>query len=408
MFEIRWCPTFLLSHRFLAVRPIHLRGQRGPVPADLSQPFLETAMTADALAPTTPGSRTAARLVGRPRIRTKTLAAVGVTAAVAVGVGVMGISALGSTAAATQVLYEGNVGAITATSDHGRRRRHHAARVPQRHPRARRAEGKQAVVDQFPDLQAAWEAGVDAYRAAGPTGEQATLIEEADNAYDTYLSAVEDKLVPLACANDYAGWFAANKAEVAAAGRPGRRGARQLTGMERDEAAASARRGPGRLRVAAHARPSCVLVVGIALALGIGLAVARGDRPRRRPGAGGRRGARRRRPDQDAAACAPRTSSAGWAQPWTPRSTSLREVLSRGGRVGRRRRRVVGGAVGVLGADLGLGRGDLAQSGVVSTRRRGGLAQRADRRRRRRGDGRLDPGDRHRTPRRPARSPPAP
>ena len=35
-----------------------------------------------------------------------------------------------------------------------------------------------------------------------------------------------------------------------------------------------------------------------------------------------------------------------------------------------------------------------AQSGVVSSRGRRGLAQRADRRRRRRGDGRLDPGDR--------------
>jgi len=147
-------------------------------------------------------------------VRTKTLAAVGVTAAVAVGVGVMGISALSSTADATQTLYEGNVGAITATSNM-------VDVVATTRIASRNAileptpEGKQAVVDQFADLQTAWEAGADDYRAAGPTGEQTQLLEEADNAYDSYLAAVQEKLVPLALASDYDGWFATNKAEVA-------------------------------------------------------------------------------------------------------------------------------------------------------------------------------------------------
>ena len=47
-------------------------------------------------------------------VRTKTLTAVGVTATVAVGVGLMGLQALGSTADATSALYTGNVGGIQA------------------------------------------------------------------------------------------------------------------------------------------------------------------------------------------------------------------------------------------------------------------------------------------------------
>ena len=55
---------------------------------------------------------------------------------------------------------------------------------------------------------------------------------------------------------------------------------------------------------------------------------------------------------------------------------------------------VVGGAVGVVGADLGVGGGDLGAVGCGVRCRRGGVAQRADRRRRRGADGCLDPGDR--------------
>ena len=54
----------------------------------------------------------------------------------------------------------------------------------------------------------------------------------------------------------------------------------------------------------------------------------------------------------------------------------------------------VGGAVGVLAADRAGCRGDLGPGRRRRRRRRRGVAQRADRRRGRRADGRLDPGDR--------------
>src|SRR4051794_3249061 len=50
-------------------------------------------------------------------VRTKTLTAVGAAAAVAAGVGLLGISALGTSAATSQDLYEGNIAGLTAVAD---------------------------------------------------------------------------------------------------------------------------------------------------------------------------------------------------------------------------------------------------------------------------------------------------
>ena len=137
------------------------------------------------------------------------------------------------------------------------------------------AEGKQAVVDQFAELQAAWEAGADAYRAAGPSDEQSALLEEADNAYDSYLAAVQEKLVPLALAGDYQRWFTVNKAEVADLAGQAETAVHTLADMERDEAAASAADAQAAYE-SQRTLSIVVLVVGIAVALGIGLVVARG------------------------------------------------------------------------------------------------------------------------------------
>ena len=73
---------------------------------------------------------------------------------------------------------------------------------------------------------------------------------------------------------------------------------------------------------------------------------------------------------------------------------TLREVIVVRRRLRRRGRGLVGGAVGVVGADRGVGAGDQRAGRRRRRRGRGGVAQRADRRRRRRGDGRVDPGDR--------------
>ena len=63
-------------------------------------------------------------------------------------------------------------------------------------------------------------------------------------------------------------------------------------------------------------------------------------------------------------------------------------------RLGRRGRGERGGAVGVVGADLGVGAGDQRPGRCRVRCGRGGVAQRRDRRRRCRADGCLDPGDR--------------
>ena len=148
-------------------------------------------------------------------------------------------------------------------------------------------------------------------------------------------------------------------------------------------------------------------LVGAALALALGLTVARGLVPATSAGCS-------RVAEALAAATSPRpadydsvTSSAGWAPRWTRPSSSLAvmaSVVASADAVAAS----LGGAVGVRRRRSRRRREETsAQSGVVSAAAEQVVPQRADRRGGCGGDGRVDPGDRRRTPRRPARSPPA-
>ena len=140
---------------------------------------------------------------------------------------------------------------------------------------------------------------------------------------------------------------------------------------------------------------------------------ARGHRPGR-----GRRRRRSDRRSSSAASRGPCARCSGRPRPWRPATCTVatgvtsKDELGQmaaaldsaqvepargallGRRLGRRRRGVVGGAVGVVVADLGLGGGDLGAVRCRGQRRGGGQPQRADRRRRCRADGCLHPGDR--------------
>jgi hypothetical protein len=154
--------------------------------------------------PTTNTTRDSAALATRPTawwgdrgVRTKTLTAVGVTAAVAVGVGVMGISALGDTADATQDLYRGNVKAIAGANEMVEAL--DAARLASRNAiLAPTPELTEEVLAGFPEVEEAFHAGLETYLAAGPTEEQRAQAEAADAQFDEYFEAVQRELVPFA------------------------------------------------------------------------------------------------------------------------------------------------------------------------------------------------------------------
>ena len=137
-----------------------------------------------------------------------------------------------------------------------------------------------------PGLEAAFHVGMDTYLAAGPTEEQQALLGDAEAAYDAYHGAVEADLGPLAVANDYAGWYAANKELVSPHSKEAEAALTELTAQEAAAAAADRRRRAVGLRDAAHPlhrRPDRGDLPGA------------GHRPHRRPRHGPRTSARCRR-----------------------------------------------------------------------------------------------------------------
>src|SRR3712207_3745177 len=138
-------------------------------------------------------------------VRTKTLAAVAVTATVAVGVGVMGVSALGTSAASTQDLYENNIGGLEALGE----MRDAIGGVRQTSRDAILAPTPELTEEALASLTGRlddYHAAVEHYADAATTAVKVALVEEAQGNFDEYERVVEEVLTPLALASDYSGW----------------------------------------------------------------------------------------------------------------------------------------------------------------------------------------------------------
>ncbi len=207
-------------------------------------------------------------------VRTKTLAAVAVTALVAVVVGVMGLSALGRSADATGTLYASNIAGIQAAADM-------RSTVAEVRVIARQAlivptpELTQQSIDALATYREEFAAAKDAYMDSFPTSQKVALVEETAAVFDGYLTVAEEELAPLAIANDVAGWYQLNETEAKPLALKVQElldEVRDIEAAEAKEAAAAAQQQYETQRTVALT----LLVVGIAVAVGLGLVVARG------------------------------------------------------------------------------------------------------------------------------------
>nr|WP_235928420.1 methyl-accepting chemotaxis protein [Goekera deserti] len=205
---------------------------------------------------------------------TKILTAVGAASVVAVGVGVMGITALGTSAESARSLYEGNLAGVSAVDDMAlavaetRRQLRDAALAPTL------AQTQQAI-DGVPTTEAAFAASAEEYRAAGPGPEQLALLDDAVAAFDEYMSIVRTAVVPAALANDTVGAYDALTQQSGPVGKLVTDTLDQIADSEDADASALAQSAQDAYE-SQRTTAIVALLVGVAVAAGLGLLVARG------------------------------------------------------------------------------------------------------------------------------------
>ncbi|RBY92209.1 methyl-accepting chemotaxis protein [Blastococcus sp. TBT05-19] len=233
-----------------------------------------TTHTPDADGSSTESTGRSASWWGDRGVSVKILTAVASATAVAAGVGIMGLTALGDSATTSEMLFESNIAGLEASSE----MEAIVANV--------RVVTRQSLVVPTPALTQETIAALGTYRDefaaaqadymdSDPTPEKIALVEDAGAAFDAYLTVAEQKLAPFALANDVAGWYAVNESE----GKPLADEVQQLLAEvgeieheEAQQAAAAAQEQYESQRSISIA----VLVVGAALALALGFVVARG------------------------------------------------------------------------------------------------------------------------------------
>jgi methyl-accepting chemotaxis protein len=208
-------------------------------------------------------------------VRTKTLTAVGAAALVAAGVGVLGISALGTSAATSQDLYAGNIAGLSAVAD--MQNALDDIRIAARNAVLTPADADSTKITDttIPELAQEFHAAAEAYAKSNPTPAKQALVDSAVASFDQYVDATRTKLGPLALHLDYAGWWAVNQATVAPLATVADDSVSKVRAMEDANAASDA--------AAAHDQYTSqrlmavvTLLVGLAVAVLIGFVVARG------------------------------------------------------------------------------------------------------------------------------------
>ena len=206
-------------------------------------------------------------------VSTKILTAVAGAGVVAATIGVMGISALGTSADATQELYEGNLAGITAIDDmivtvgETRKQLRDVLINPDPTESAALLAGMNDLHEQFMEQRAAYE-------ATGATAEAQELLDEASASFDEYVQIAQTVVGPFAIASDNVNFYEANRTQAAPLAQATEDGLNEIAEAEDAEAAAAA----------ADARDQyerqrtfvvALLVDGLGVAAGLGWFVAR-------------------------------------------------------------------------------------------------------------------------------------
>ncbi|MBB3677628.1 methyl-accepting chemotaxis protein [Modestobacter versicolor] len=210
---------------------------------------------------------------GDRSVATKVLTAVGAASAVAVVIGVTGLSALESEAAASQRIYTQDVLGIDGISALVNDLQNVA--VAQRDAvLAGTPTEIGTALDRVQQARADFDADLQAYLALEHPAEAEEAIGEIQATF-AQASEVEDRLLTsLAQAHDQAGWLAVHESQVAPLVTDALTGLLELEELESADAGASAQAAADE---SARQRTFSlvVLVVGVLLALAVGLAVAR-------------------------------------------------------------------------------------------------------------------------------------
>jgi hypothetical protein len=222
----------------------------------------------------TPEGRSPLSWWGDRGVRTKTLTAVGAAAVVAVGVGMLGISALGDSAATSEDLYESNITALEASAD--MKDALGKVRIAARNALLTPLDADSVTITRttIPELAAEFHAAADAYTGSSPTPEKQNLVDEAVVAFDDYVEATRTVLGPLALKLDYAGWWATNDAEVAPLAVTADDNIAEVRAMEHADASADAAAARDQY-TSQRTTAIAVLLVGLGVALLVGFLVAR-------------------------------------------------------------------------------------------------------------------------------------
>ncbi|WP_250008617.1 methyl-accepting chemotaxis protein [Actinoplanes sp. M2I2] len=205
-------------------------------------------------------------------VSVKVLAAVSAAALVALVVGIMGLVALGNASDSAQVIYTSNVSGVKAVgqirSEVSETRLDTAF-----HAISRTDAQMQKYAAQFNDDADAFAAAMTAYRNSNPAGEKA-VIDQLQDDWNTYLQLARTRLLPIGESNNLVEWDRVRLEEVVPVLT---RVSASVAALEEDETqdaarnAAAARDGYTSNRT----RAIIMLVVGLGLALGLGLWVAR-------------------------------------------------------------------------------------------------------------------------------------
>jgi len=204
----------------------------------------------------------------------KILTAVSVTAAVATGLGVLGMSAMSDAADEAEQLYSSNLlGAVEAAAMDGLLS---DMRVVTRDALIAASPAEtQAKFDLADEHREEFDQALTAYESTGLSPERVEILDQIRSGMDAYGALQDDVLGPLAMDGDVRGWATANEAQ----GAPVLQGLTQALNDLRDlESAEAKAASEGVAADAASDRRTALvaMVVGIPLALLLGWSTARG------------------------------------------------------------------------------------------------------------------------------------
>jgi methyl-accepting chemotaxis protein len=206
-------------------------------------------------------------------VRVKILAGICAALAVALGVGLNSLVALGRVNDAAGAIYTGNVASQTALGQLRAKvlqtRLDVALQVIARTPEAT-ARYETAIAQD----KAAFDEAFKAYTAKGPASPQ-SLIDELDGLWRKYVALVHDKLIPAGRANDTAGWERLRDEEAAPLMAGMAKAVDQMIAAEDADAARSAAKAADSY-TSSRNQTLILLAAGFTIALALGLAVARG------------------------------------------------------------------------------------------------------------------------------------